>query len=53
MELPFYDKTKGEFLRSGTTGDWKNYFSPDEEKHFDSFYQKNILETDAKIAQFD
>ena len=38
MELPFYDKSKGEILRSGTTGDWKNYFSAYEEKYFDSFY---------------
>ena len=46
MDRPFFDKSKGQFLRSGKTGDWKSYFSSDQEKYFDAIYQKFMLDND-------
>ena len=35
-----FDETKGRFLRKGKVGDWRNYFTDDQNKAFDQFYQK-------------
>ena len=39
MDLSIFDASKTPFLRSGKSGDWKNYFSNDQEKTFNSIYK--------------
>ena len=39
MDLSIFDESKGQFLRSGKSGDWKNYFSTAQENTFNSIYK--------------
>ena len=39
MEPSFLDGSKGHFIRSGKRGDWKKYFTSEQEQAFDSVYQ--------------
>ena len=39
------DESQGRFIRKGIVGDWKNYFTDQQSKRFDSFYDDFVLET--------
>lgn len=39
MDPMFFDESKGHFIRSGKVGDWKNYFTSDQQVAFDAVYQ--------------
>ena len=41
----YMDRSKGRFIRKGEVGDWKNVFSDDENKAFDSLYEQFVTET--------
>ena len=40
-----HELVKGDFMRKGVVGDWKNYFSPEQVKEMDEMYQKFKSET--------
>ena len=40
MDHESLDASRGEFIRSGKTGDWKNYFTSEQKKIFNAAYEK-------------
>ena len=40
MDHEFVDASRGQFIRSGKIGDWKNYFTSEQEEIFNAAYEK-------------
>ncbi|XP_015223503.1 sulfotransferase family 5A, member 1 [Lepisosteus oculatus] len=40
------DHTKGQFMRKGKIGDWKNLFSKEQNHRFDDIFEEEMLNTD-------
>ena len=41
----FHKPTGTDFLRKGEVGDWKNYFTPEQEARLDAVYDKKLKDT--------
>uniref|UniRef100_W5M7A2 Sulfotransferase n=1 Tax=Lepisosteus oculatus TaxID=7918 RepID=W5M7A2_LEPOC len=46
----FMDTSKSHFLRKGVAGDWKNYFSPEQETRFLAVYREEMKGVDFKSS---
>ncbi|XP_047232466.1 sulfotransferase 2A1-like isoform X2 [Girardinichthys multiradiatus] len=46
----FMDQTKGQFLRKGVAGDWKNHLTPEEAEHFDAIFKEKMKDVKYKFA---
>ncbi|XP_050718718.1 sulfotransferase 1A1-like [Eriocheir sinensis] len=44
------DESEVRFFRKGTTGDWKNYFSPEMQKEFDQWTKENLAGSDLSLS---
>eukprot|EP01095_Lingulamoeba_sp_RSL-Kostka_P017532 TRINITY_DN917_c0_g1_i2.p1 TRINITY_DN917_c0_g1~~TRINITY_DN917_c0_g1_i2.p1 ORF type:complete len:300 (+),score=68.61 TRINITY_DN917_c0_g1_i2:80-979(+) len=49
---PFRNLDKPKFFRKGEIGDWKNYFSDEQNERFDQMYQELILDKTNNELQF-
>lgn len=50
---PVFDKkddNEVRFFRKGTTGDWKNHFSPEMQKEFDQWIKENLAGSDLSLS---
>ena len=44
-------KDRGNFIRKGTIGDWKNHFSPEMTTRFDKWLQEKLKGTDLSFTE--
>ncbi|XP_023222326.1 sulfotransferase family cytosolic 1B member 1-like [Centruroides sculpturatus] len=45
-----FDMTQSKFMRKGIIGDWKNYFSPDQNQSFDKLYRNRMKDSGLNLA---
>ena len=42
VNYTWFEELKGDFIRKGEVGDWKNYFTEEQNKRFDSLYTEKM-----------